>query len=179
MKIKELKETVRFKNLCVRTLTGEEGWYVSKSTASDGKMTITLIPEIGSNKTVEIEFASAEALLGEIFDWEVLNSMKKNDICEVCQDHVSLGIVGSMLSPISYRICTECMTAKAEPDYIVLNIVETLGWDLKKLAEWAQDSLIFYDKIKKEYVDVKKADIEYLKTLSAHKINNNDDKKDN
>lgn len=178
MKIKDLKETVRFKNLRVRTLTGEEGWYVSKSTSPKGKMTVTLIPEIGSNKTVELNFASAEALLGEIFEWEILDTMKKNNICEVCKEGISLGIVASRLGPISYCICSDCMSAGAEPDYIVLNIVETLGWDLQKLAEWAHDSLIFYDKEKKEYIDVKKADIKYLKTLSAHKVND-DNKKDN
>ena len=168
MKIKELKETVRFKNLRVRTLTGEEGWYVSKKTSPKGKMTVTLIPEIGSNKTVELEFASGEALLGEIFDWEVLDSMKKTNICDVCGDHISLGVVASKLAPTSYQICNECITAGAEPQSIVINMVETLGWDLDNLAEWAHNSLVFYDKKSKTYIDAKRADIDFLKTFSQH-----------
>jgi len=172
MKIKELKETVRFSNLRVRTSTGEEGWYTSKENISEGKVKVILIPKLGSNKTVEIEFASAEVLLNEIFNWEILDFMTKEDICEICNDHISLGIVTSKLAAISYKICSECMIQKAEPDYVVLTTIEMVGWDIKKVAEWARKALIFYDKNTKKYVDATKMDIEYLKTyLLCHKKN--------
>lgn len=171
MKIKELKETVRFKNLRVRTLTGEEGWFVDQNSAPTGSTVVTLIPDKNSNKTVELEFATAKELLDEIFEWEVLDYMKETDICEVCDDHISVGVVASKLAPVSYQICPECTAQGAEPKHIVLNILETLGWDINQISEWAKDSLIFYDKELKEYVNAKKADTDYLKSLSSHKIN--------
>jgi len=168
MKIKELQETVRFKNLRVRTLTGQEGWFVKQIATPDGATKVVLIPDRGSNKTVEVPYATAEELLNEIFEWEVLDYMKKTDICEVCQEHISVGIVASKLAPISYGICSKCTGVGAEPMYIIINIIETLGWDLNKLDKWAKDSLIFYHKESKTYVDAKKADIKFLKTLSSH-----------
>ena len=66
------------------------------------------------------------------------------DTCDCCETKDVAGVVSSSLGPISFAYCKECLSANAEPEFMVRGMMDDCD-DLDGVAVWVKDNIKIYE----------------------------------